>query len=219
MIDWFPLWLSLEVATAATVISLALGIYLAWLLVNRTFPGKDILDAIATLPLALPPTVLGYYLLIVIGRSSWIGRVWESVTGAPLVFTWRAAVIASTLHAIPLLIKSARAALESVDRACERAGRSLGASEWRIFWRVSLPLARRPIAAAAALAFARSMGDFGATLMIAGDIPGRTQTAAVAIFDAVESGNTAMANAMVIVISIVTASIVYLSNRLERRRA
>jgi len=219
MIDWFPLWLSLEVATAATVISLLFGIYLAWLLVNRTFPGKDILDAIATLPLALPPTVLGYYLLIVIGRSSWIGRAWESVTGAPLVFTWRAAVIASTLHAIPLLIKSARAALESVDRACERAGRSLGASEWRIFWRVSLPLARRPIAAAAALAFARSMGDFGATLMIAGDIPERTQTAAVAIFDAVESGNTMMANAMVIVISIVTASIVYLSNRLERRRA
>lgn len=219
MIDWFPLWLSLEVATAATVISLLLGVYLAWLLVNRAFPGKDLLDAIATLPLALPPTVLGYYLLIVIGRSSWIGRAWESLTGSPLVFTWRAAVVASTLHAIPLLIKSARAALESVDRACERAGRSLGASEWRIFWRVSLPLARRPIAAAAALAFARSMGDFGATLMIAGDIPERTQTAAVAIFDAVESGNTTMANVMVIVISIVTASIVYLSNRLERRRA
>lgn len=219
MIDWFPLWLSLEVATAATVISLLFGVYLAWLLVNRRFPGKDLLDAIATLPLALPPTVLGYYLLVIIGRSSWIGRAWEAVTGTPLVFTWRAAVIASTLHAIPLLIKSARAALESVDRACERAGRSLGASEWRIFWRVSLPMARRPIAAAAALAFARSMGDFGATLMIAGDIPERTQTAAVAIFDAVESGNTTMANTMVIVISVVTALIVYLSNRLERRRA
>ncbi|MDE3197624.1 MAG: molybdate ABC transporter permease subunit [Acidobacteriota bacterium] len=218
MIDWFPLWLSLEVATAATVISLLLGIWLAWLLVNRNFRGKDLLDAIATLPLALPPTVLGYYLLVVIGRSSFIGRAWEALTGAPLVFTWRAAVIASTLHAVPLLIKSARAALESIDRDCERAGRSLGASEWRIFWRVSLPLARRPIAAAAALAFARSMGDFGATLMIAGDIPERTQTAAVAIFDAVESGNTAMANTMVLIISIVTALIVYTSNRLERRR-
>lgn len=219
MMDWFPLWLSLEVASGATLLSLLLGLWLAWLLVNRNFAGKDILDAIATLPLALPPTVLGYYLLTVIGRSSWIGRAWQAVTGTPLVFTWRAAVIASTLHAIPLLIKSSRAALESVDRACERAGRSLGASEWRIFWRVSLPLARRPIAAATALAFARSMGDFGATLMIAGDIPGRTQTAAVAIFDAVESGNETVANTLVIVISVVTALIVFVANRLERRRA
>ena len=218
MMDWFPLWLSLEVASGATLLSLLFGVWLAWLLANRNFAGKDILDALATLPLALPPTVLGYYLLVVIGRSSWIGRAWEAVTGTPLVFTWRAAVIASTLHAIPLLIKSSRAALESVDRACERAGRSLGASEWRIFWRVSLPLARRPIAAAAALAFARSMGDFGATLMIAGDIPGRTQTASIAIFDAVESGNTKLANTLVLVISVVTALIVFLANRLERRR-
>ena len=217
-IDWFPLWLSLEVATAATLISLALGLGIAWLLANRDFPGKNLVDAIATLPLALPPTVLGYYLLVVIGRSSWIGRAWEAVTGSPLVFTWRAAVIASTLHAIPLLIKSSRAALESVDGACERAARSLGASEWRLFWRVSLPLARRPIAAATVLAFARSLGDFGATLMIAGDIPGRTQTAAIAIFDAVESGNTRAARVLVIVISILTASVVLLANRLERKR-
>jgi molybdate transport system permease protein len=217
-IDWFPLWLSLQVASLATVISLALGIWLAWLLANRQFAGKDILDAITTLPLALPPTVLGYYLLVVIGRNSWFGHAWESVTGSPLVFTWRAAVIASTLHAVPLLLKSARAALENVDRSYERAARSLGASEWRLFWRVSLPLARRPIAAATALAFARSMGDFGATLMIAGDIPGRTQTAAVAIYDAVESGNTTLATTLVIVISILTAAIVYFANRLEQRR-
>jgi molybdate transport system permease protein len=216
--DWFPLWLSLEVATAATLISLALGLGIAWLLANRDFPGKNLVDAITTLPLALPPTVLGYYLLVIIGRSSWIGRAWEAVTGTPLVFTWRAAVIASTLHAIPLLIKSSRAALESIDVACERAGRSLGASEWRLFWRVSLPLARRPIAAATVLAFARSLGDFGATLMIAGDIPGRTQTAAIAIFDAVESGNTMTARVLVIVISIVTAAVVLLANRLEQKR-
>jgi len=217
-LDWFPLWLSLEVATAATLISVALGLGIAWLLANRDFPGKDLVDAVAMLPLALPPTVLGYYLLVVIGRSSWIGRAWEAVTGSALVFTWRAAVIASTIHAIPLLIKSSRAALESVDVACERAARSLGASEWRLFWRVSLPLARRPIAAAAVLAFARSLGDFGATLMIAGDIPGRTQTAAIAIFDAVESGNTLTARVLVIVISILTAAVVFLANRLEKRR-
>jgi molybdate transport system permease protein len=217
--DWFPLWLSLEVAAAATFISLILGLWLAWLLVNRSFAGKNLLDAVTTLPLALPPTVLGYYLLIAIGRNSWPGRAWEALTGTPLVFTWRAAVIASTLHAIPLVVKSARAALESVDRDFERAARSLGAPEWRVFFRVSLPLARRPIAAATALAFARSLGDFGATLMIAGDIPGRTQTAAIAIYDAVESGNTRVAATLVIVISVVTAAIVFLSNRLEQRRA
>jgi molybdate transport system permease protein len=217
-IDWFPLWLSLEVAAWATGISLILGIWLAWLLANRQFPGKDVLDALTTLPLALPPTVLGYYLLVVIGRTSWIGHAWEQVTGSPLVFTWRAAVIASTLHAIPLLVKSSRAALENVDAAYERAARSLGASEWRLFWRVSIPLARRPIAAAAAIAFARSMGDFGATLMVAGDIPDRTQTAAIAIYDAVESGNTQVARWLVLVISVLTVAIVFLANRLEQRR-
>src|ERR1700679_796808 len=216
-LDWFPLWLSLEVAAMATGISLILGIWLAWLLANRQFTGKDALDAVTTLPLALPPTVLGYYLLVVIGRSSWIGEAWEHVTGSPLVFTWKAAVIASTLHAIPLLVKSSRAAFENADRAYERAARSLGASEWRIFWRVSIPLARRPVAAATALAFARSLGDFGATLMIAGDIPGRTQTAAIAISDAVESGNTLTARVLLIVISIVTAAVVFFANRLERR--
>lgn len=217
-VDWFPLWLSLEVAGVATLISLALGLWIAWLLANRDFPGRDALDAAAMLPLALPPTVLGYYLLVVIGRSSWIGQAWEAVTGSPLVFTWKAAVIASTLHAIPLMIKSSRAALESVDVACERAARSLGASEWRLFWRISLPLARRPIAAAAVLAFARSLGDFGATLMVAGDIPHRTQTAAIAIFDAVESGDTLTARILVIVISILTAAVVLVANRLERKR-
>ena len=213
--DWFPLWLSLEVAAFATAISLVAGIWLAWVLANRQFAGKNLVDALTTLPLALPPTVLGYYLLVVIGRSSWLGKAWEAATGSPLVFTWKAAVIASTLHAIPLLVKSSRAALENVDKAYERAGRSLGASEWRLFWRVSLPLVRKPVAAATALAFARSLGDFGATLMVAGDIPGRTQTAAIAIYDAVESGNTLLARTLVIVISIVTAAIVYLANRLD----
>jgi molybdate transport system permease protein len=217
-IDWFPLWLSLEVAACATAISLVAGIWLAWLLANRQFAGKNVVDALITLPLALPPTVLGYYLLIMIGRAGWPGRAWEAMTGSPLVFTWKAAVIASTLHAIPLLVKSSRAGLENVDRAYERAGRSLGASEWRLFWRVSLPLARRPIAAATVLAFARSLGDFGATLMVAGDIPGRTETVAIAIYDAVESQNTRVAAALVIAISILTAAIVYLSNRLEERR-
>jgi molybdate transport system permease protein len=139
------------------------------------------------------------------------------VFGAPLVFTWKAAVVAALLHSLPLLVKSARAALESVDRSLERAARNLGASEWRLFWRVTLPLARRSIYAAVALAFARSLGDFGVTLMVAGNIPGRTQTVAVAIYDAVEAGNTVLARTLVLVISVVAVLILTLANRLNPR--
>jgi molybdate transport system permease protein len=218
VIDWFPLWLSLRVAGLSTLFSLLLGLWLAYVLANREFRGKEVVDAAATLPLVLPPTVLGYYLLVILGRESGLGRLYESVVGQPLVFTWQAAVVAATVHAFPLLVKTARAALESVDRSYEKAARTLGASEWRVFWRVTLPLARRSIFAAAVLAFARSLGDFGATLMVAGNIPGKTQTAAVAIYDAVESGNTLLARTLVLIISVVAMAIVYGANRLEHRR-
>jgi molybdate transport system permease protein len=218
-IDWFPLWLSLRVAGLSTAIALAIGLWLAWLLANREFRGKEALDVAVTLPLVLPPTVLGYYLLVVIGRESALGRLYEWVTGGPLVFTWQAAVVAALFHSTPLLVKSARAALESVDRAYERAARNLGASEWVVFRRVSLPLAGRSILAAAALAFARSLGDFGVTIMIAGNIPGRTQTVAVAIYAAVEGGNGAVARVLVLVVSGVALAILYLANRLSPRTA
>jgi len=202
-IDWFPLWLSLRVAFVSTAIALAAGLWLAYLLANRTFRGKEVVDAGVTLPLVLPPTVLGYYLLVLIGRASPFGKL------------WKAAVVAALLHSLPLTVKSARAALESVDRSYERAARTLGASEWRLFWRVTFPIARRPIYAAAALAFARSLGDFGVTLMVAGNIPGRTQTVAVAIYDAVESGNNSVALTLVIVVSAVALVILTIANRLE----
>ncbi|MFB3829513.1 MAG: molybdate ABC transporter permease subunit [Bryobacteraceae bacterium] len=218
-IDWFPLWLSLRVAGLATAVSLIAGLWIAWLLANRRFRGRELLDAVVTLPLVLPPTVLGYYLLVTLGRMSPLGRVYESIFGQPLVFTWQAAVVASTVHALPLLVKTARAALESVDRSYEKAARNLGASEWRVFWRVSLPLARRAVLASAVLAFARSLGDFGATLMVAGNIPGRTQTAAVAIYDAVESGNTLLAQVLVLIISALGIAVAYAANRLEHRQA
>lgn len=218
-IDWFPLWLSLRVATLATLVSLALGLWLAWVLANRNFRGKELLDAIVTLPLVLPPTVLGYYLLVTLGRMSPLGQVYERIVGSPLVFTWQAAVVASTVHALPLLVKMARAALESVDRGYEKAARNLGASEWRVFWRISLPLARRAVLGAAVLAFARSLGDFGATLMVAGNIPGRTQTAAVAIYDAVEGGNTLLARVLVLIISALGIGVAWFANRLEHRKA
>ncbi len=218
-IDWFPLWLSLRVAALATAFSLALGLWLAYSLAHRRFRGREILDAAVALPLVLPPTVLGYYLLVLFGRTSALGRLYEWLFGAPLVFTWQAAVLAAMFHAIPLLVISTRAALESVDHSFERAARTLGASEWRLFWRVSFPLARRSIFAAAILAFARTLGDFGITIMIAGNIPGRTQTLAVAIYDAVESGNGALARALVVVISLTAIVILALANRLMARQA
>ncbi|MBM3786461.1 MAG: molybdate ABC transporter permease subunit [Acidobacteria bacterium] len=218
-IDWFPLWLSLRVALLATLAAAAIGIPAAYALVNREFRGKEIVDAATTLPLVLPPTVLGYYLLVVLGRNSWLGGVYEWIAGEPLVFSWQAAVVAAVLHSAPLLIKSTRAALESVDHVYERAARTLGAPELEVFLRVTLPLARRPILAAAALAFARSLGDFGVTIMLAGNIPGHTQTVAVAIYDAVEAGEGATARVLVIVVSLLAVALLSLANRLTPRRA
>ncbi|HXA67828.1 MAG TPA: molybdate ABC transporter permease subunit [Bryobacteraceae bacterium] len=213
-IDWFPLWLSLRVAAISTAISLVVGLWLAWMLANRQFRGKEILDAAITLPLVLPPTVLGYYLLVLLGRASPVGKLYEWIFGGPLVFSWQAAVVAALFHSTPLLVKSARAAFESVDRSFERAARNLGASELRLFWRVTLPLARGSILAAGALAFARSLGDFGVTLMIAGNIPGRTQTVAIAIYDAVEAGNGATARILVVIVSALALIILSIANRL-----
>lgn len=213
-IDWFPLTLSLRVAALSTLASLVIGLSIAYGLANFRFRGKELLDAAVTLPLVLPPTVLGYYLLVVIGRETIVGRIYEDITGSSLVFTWQAAVLAAFLHSAPLLIKSARAALESVDHTYERAARSLGASEARLFFRVTLPLAWRSILAASALCFARAMGDFGATLMVAGNIPGRTQTVAIAIYDAVEAGNGRTARILVLVVSVLVLVILSLANRL-----
>ena len=213
-IDWFPLWLSLRVAAISTAVALVAGLWLAWILANRQFRGKEILDAAITLPLVLPPTVLGYYLLVLLGRASPTGKLYEWIFGGPLVFSWQAAVVAALFHSTPLLVKSARAAFESVDRSFERAARNLGASELRLFWRVTLPLARRSILAAGALAFARSLGDFGVTLMIAGNIPGRTQTVAIAIYDAVEAGNGATARVLVVIVSVIALVILSIANRL-----
>jgi len=217
-IDWFPLWLSLRVASLATLIALLAGLWVAWLLARHDFRGRHLIDAAVTLPLVLPPTVLGYYLLVLLGRAGPLGRFYEAVFGEPLVFTWKAAVVAALLHSAPLLIKSARAALESVDPDYEKAARSLGAGEWRVFWQVSLPLAWNQVLAATALAFARSLGDFGITIMLAGNIPGRTQTVSVAIYDAVEGGRGDVARVLVLVVSGVALAFLYLANRTAKNQ-
>ena len=181
-----PLVLSLQIATVATILAAIVGIGLATLLANVRFPGRDLVDVVATAPMVLPPTVLGYYLLVALGRRSGIGHAFEAVFGTSIVFTRTGAVVAATVGAFPLVVKSARAALEGVDSTLVRAARTLGATPTRAFATVQLPLAARGIAAALMLAFARSLGDFGNTLMLAGDIPHETQTASFAIYDAIQ---------------------------------
>ncbi len=215
-IDWFPLWLSLRVAGIATAAVVTLGTWVAYLLSHKSFKGKNLLDAAITLPLVLPPTVLGYYLLIVLGRVSPVGRFYEAIFGHPLVFTWQAAVIAAFIHSAPIYVKAARAVLEGVDYRYEWAARSLGATEWRTFWHVTLPLAMRGLGSLATLSFARSLGDFGATIMVAGNIPGRTQTLSVAIYDAVESGNGQLARILVLVISVVALGLLWAAGYASR---
>ncbi|MDZ5618607.1 molybdate ABC transporter permease subunit [Achromobacter xylosoxidans] len=198
---WVPLLLTLKVAGWATLLATVAGSAAAYCLSRWRWPGRDLLDAILTLPLVLPPTVLGYYLLVLLGRRGVLGERLADI-GIELVFTWQGAVIAASVVALPLVFKSARAAFENVDSQLENAARVLGVCEAGVFFRVTLPLAARGIVAGVLLAFARALGEFGATLMIAGNLPGRTQTLSVAIYEAVQAGDDATANFLVLVTSI-----------------
>ena len=201
-----PLELSLRVAGLATLISFVAATLMAWLLARKRGSLPALLDAVCTLPLVLPPTVLGYYLILLVGRRGLLGQ-WLADVGINLIFSWQGAVVAATVVVFPLIYKSARAALEQVDPHVENAARTLGSSEWRVFVSVSLPLAWKGIFAGLMLAFARGMGEFGATLMIAGNIPGKTQTLALAIYDAFQAGNDAQAVWLVVITSAVCVSL------------
>mgnify|MGYP001035614723 FL=1 len=215
---WTPLLLSLKVAGLATLLNLVLGVAAAWGLSRWRSPLRDFIDSILTLPLVLPPTVLGYYLLVLFGRRGPFGAWLESL-GIQLVFTWQGAVLASTVVAFPLVLKAARAAFESVDHQLEDAARVLGVSEAGVFFRVSLPLATRGITAGVLLAFARALGEFGATLMVAGNLPGRTQTLSVAIYEAVQAGDDGAATFLVVVTSITCIVLLMVAGRLMPDRA
>jgi len=200
-VSLFPLWLSLRVATVATLLGLATGLPLAYILARYRSPWLDVLGALTNLPLVLPPTVLGYYLLVAFGYNSPLGQTLERL-GVPMVFTWRGAVLAAWTVSMPLLLQSASAAFAAVDRELEDVARTLGEPEWGILWRVTLPLALPGILAGVLMAFARALGDFGTTLMVAGNIPGRTQTMAIAIYDAVQAGDQIRANLLVLILTI-----------------
>ncbi len=215
---WAPLGLTLKVATLATLAALVVGMAAAYALKRWRFPGRDLVDAVCTLPLVMPPTVLGYYLLVLIGRRGVIGQWLQETFGITLMFTWQGAVLAAAVVAFPMVFKSARAALEGVGPAYEDAARTLGHGEWHVFWHVSLPLALRGVLAGAMLAFARAMGEFGATLMVAGNLPGRTQTLSLAVYSAVQAGEDGRADTLVWIISGFCMAILVGMNRVVRAK-
>ena len=215
---WIALGLSLKVAGWATALNIILGIGVGYFLARSRFPGRDLLDTLLTLPMVMPPTVLGYYLLVLVGRRSAFGSWLYDTFGINLIFTWQGAVIAATVVAFPLVFKPARAAFEAVDGQLEQAARVLGVSELSIFFRITLPLAWRGILAGVLLAFARALGEFGATLMVAGSIPGKTQTLSIAVYEAVQAGKDDTANMLVIITSIVCVVVLLSASRLAPGR-
>lgn len=215
---WGPLLLSFEIALLATAIAGAFGVAIAGWMSRTQIVGRDLLDALVMAPMILPPTVLGYYLLHVVGRSSVIGHTYEAITGSSLVFTKAAAVLAGTLAALPFVVKSARAAMDDVDPRLTGAAATLGASPLRVWMTIVLPLSRNGVLAGLTLGFARALGDFGVTLMLAGNIPGLTQTGALAIYDAVQANREAEAAGMAAVMTGVAVAALYFATKLVRRR-
>jgi molybdate transport system permease protein len=212
------LQLSIQVSLTATLLVAVVGTLLGWGLARLRFRGRELVDALITLPLVLPPTVTGYYLVRLLGRRGLLGGPLYEVTGLTVAFTWWAAVLASALVSLPLMVRSARAAIEAVDPDYEFAAATLGSGRWRTFRRVTLPLARRGILAGTVLAFGRAVGEFGATLMIAGNLPGRTQTMPLAIWEAVASGEDVRARTLVLLLTALSVGVMLMVARMGRPR-
>lgn len=212
--NWSAVILSLQVTAVATFCLLVAGLALALLLARYSFPGRTIVETLINLPLVLPPSVVGYYLLVWLGRGSPL----VDIFGVQILFTWQAAAVASTIVGMPLMVQTSRAAIAGIDPNLENAARTLGSTEIEVLRHVTFPLARRGILAGLALGAARSLGEFGATLMIAGNIPGRTQTLPLAIYDAVQSRRYDMANRMVLVMTVISCAVLIWARRLEKSR-
>lgn len=211
--SYIPIILSLKVAFAAVIIVTCVSIPLARLMAKRDFLGKDVVESIITLPLVLPPSVIGFMLLVVFGKNGPLGKLLEQLFHIKVVFTLEGAIIAAAVVSLPLMYQSVKVAMESVDQNLEKAARTLGAKELRIFFTITLPLAWNGILAGLVLAFARSLGEFGATLMIAGNIPGKTQTMPLAIYFANEAGDVRQASILVIIMTVFSFMVIYGLNR------
>lgn len=214
-----PIIISLKVSIISTIITSILSIFIAWMMVKFNKKNGSVLEAIITLPLVLPPSILGYILLIVIGNNGLIGKIFYDNFGLSVIFTWKACVIASVIVSFPLMYQNCKASFQSIDKKILNAARTMGASEWKIFFRIAIPLAYTGIISGLILAFARSLGEFGATMMVAGNIPNKTQTIPLAMYYAVERGDKTMANTLMIVVVIFSFSLIYFLNRwIEKRR-
>ena len=211
--DYTAIILSLAVALAATISVVCVGTPIAWSIAKKPFRGSGLVVAISTLPLVLPPTVTGYLLLEIFGRRAIVGQFLEQQFGLVIVFHWTGAVLAAAVTSFPLYFVSARSAFASVDFAYEQAARLMGCSEWTVFWRITLPLSIRGLVAGGVLGFVRALGDFGATLMVAGNIPGRTRTAALALYDATILGEAARARTLVAVLGAVAVAAIWFAGR------
>ncbi len=212
--EWTPLELSLWISTWAGVLALLFGTALAWVFARTRFPGKWLVEGATMLPLVLPPTVLGYYLLVALGRRG-IGPAFEQAFGFPLVFAWPGAVIAAVVAALPLVIQTVKPGILDLSREMEDAARVDGCSELQVLRHVTLPLVRASLIGGGILAFLRALGEFGATLMVAGNIPGRTQTLSMAVYDAVQANNLDLAGRLVLLLSAITFSLLFLALRLS----
>ncbi|MFT5872714.1 MAG: molybdate transport system permease protein [Clostridium sp.] len=217
MSELSPLWISIKTAFTATFIVFFIGIYAAWFMSRYKGCARGILDGILTLPMVLPPTVLGFILLMIIGKNYPIGKLLNGF-GITLIFTWAATVIAATVVAFPLMYRTCVGAFSQIDVNVLNAARTLGASEWKIFWKVAVPLAWPGIAAGTVLSFARALGEFGATMMIAGSIPGKTQTIPIAIYFAVIAGENGNAIKWVILIFIISLTVMVLSDKWSQKQ-
>lgn len=215
--EWAPLLLSLEVASLSMLLALVAGTGFAILLDSKRMPARDFFYALVCAPLVLPPTVLGYYLLVTLGSDSVIGRAWHSITGGTIVFSFTGAVIAAAVGSLPLVVRSARIGLEAVDPNLKNAARTLGASPARVLVTVVLPLATPAILAGAMLAFARALGDYGITQMVAGQMIDGTETASIHVMNALYGGRETDARNMAIVTTIVGVALLYIANRLAKR--
>lgn len=218
MMDWSPLTISLKVSLAATVLMIVIGLPIAFILGKKRFPGQSIAEGVVNLPLVMPPTVLGYFLLVLFGHYSPLGKAYQAVFHQPLVFTWEGAAVAAGIASMPLLITQARVAFASIDRDIEDSARVFGASEAQTFFYVTMPLASRGVIAGISLAFARAMGDFGATLMVAGSIPDRTRTMPLAIYDALQTGDNRTIIVFVTIACVITLLFSVLASGLGRKK-
>ena len=214
---WEPMSLSLRIAVCSMVLTLVLGTALTVLLMWKKLPGRDLIDAITSVPLVLPPTVLGYYLIVSLGPESAVGRAWESVFGGQLIFTFKGAVIAASVGSLPLVVRSVRLGLESVDPAYINAARTLGAGPVRGFFTIVLPLAAPGVIAGGMLGFARALGDYGATMFFAGARIDGVPTGSIAVMDFFYGNHEAEARQMSLVMTVVGVAMLYLANRLTRR--